>query len=260
MSVRLFGLVQGQPCSGETAFDEAGLALDPLQGVPDDLDQVGEAGDGEVGEHAALEHRPDPPHRIKVRRMVTPGRPRSWAGAASSTGRTRLRRRSSRRGPPPCSYPRPRLLLPHRDRAVIAIDRSARAQLTGPAAPLPQVPAPRDGGITTDGTRCSNLLAASSRTSSGACGPRRSARHLAHAACTLHTAGKQDRSPSGYHQLRIFIYERRAMRVCETYGSARSTCPPWCLSRPGITSCQLAAVNVGCLEPRTPTGKAHRSS
>jgi hypothetical protein len=32
-----------------------------LQTVPDDLDQVGEAGNGEVGEHAALEHRPDAP-------------------------------------------------------------------------------------------------------------------------------------------------------------------------------------------------------
>ena len=32
-----------------------------FQAVPDDLDQVVEAGGGEVREHAALEHRPDPP-------------------------------------------------------------------------------------------------------------------------------------------------------------------------------------------------------
>ena len=30
-----------------------------VQAVPDDLDQVAEAGGGEVSEHAALEHRPD---------------------------------------------------------------------------------------------------------------------------------------------------------------------------------------------------------
>jgi hypothetical protein len=52
----VFGLVQGQPCSGEAAFDETGPVLDLLQAVLDDLDQVGEAGDGEVGQHAALEH------------------------------------------------------------------------------------------------------------------------------------------------------------------------------------------------------------
>jgi hypothetical protein len=60
MSIGLFNVVQGQPGSGEAAFDEAGLVLDLLQAVPDGLDQVGEAGGGEVGEHAALEHRPDP--------------------------------------------------------------------------------------------------------------------------------------------------------------------------------------------------------
>jgi hypothetical protein len=39
----VFNWFQGQPCSGEAAFDEAGLVLD-LLAVPDDLDQVGEAG------------------------------------------------------------------------------------------------------------------------------------------------------------------------------------------------------------------------
>ena len=58
--------LQAQPSSGEAAFDEAGLVLDFLQAVPDDLDQVGEAGDGEVGQGAALEHGPDPFHRVEV--------------------------------------------------------------------------------------------------------------------------------------------------------------------------------------------------
>ena len=40
--------------SGETAFDKAGPVLDLLQAMPDDLDQVAEAGDGEVG-HGPLE-------------------------------------------------------------------------------------------------------------------------------------------------------------------------------------------------------------
>jgi hypothetical protein len=55
MSVRCFTWFRGQACSGEAAFDEAGLVLDLLQAVPDDPDQVAEAGDGEVGQHAALE-------------------------------------------------------------------------------------------------------------------------------------------------------------------------------------------------------------
>ena len=58
MSVEAVGL-QGQPGSGQAALDEAGLILDLLQAVPDDLDQVGEPGNGEVGQHPALEHRPD---------------------------------------------------------------------------------------------------------------------------------------------------------------------------------------------------------
>jgi hypothetical protein len=63
----VFILVPGQSGSGEAAFDEAGLVLDLPQAVPDDLDQVGEAGDGEVGQHAALEHRPDSLDRVEVR-------------------------------------------------------------------------------------------------------------------------------------------------------------------------------------------------
>jgi hypothetical protein len=45
-------LVQGQPCSGEAAFDDAGLVLDLLQAVPDDMEQLAEAGDSKVGQHA----------------------------------------------------------------------------------------------------------------------------------------------------------------------------------------------------------------
>src|SRR5258708_2493128 len=58
--------LQGQPRSGEAPLDEAGLVLDLLQAVPDNLDQVGEAGDGEVGQDAALEHGPDPFHGVEV--------------------------------------------------------------------------------------------------------------------------------------------------------------------------------------------------
>ena len=82
MSVGCFTWFQGQPCSGEAALDEAGLILDLLQAVPDDLDQVGEAGNGEVGQHAALEHRPDPLHRIQVRGISgQPEHPQPGLGA-----------------------------------------------------------------------------------------------------------------------------------------------------------------------------------
>jgi hypothetical protein len=49
-----FTWLHGQPGSGEAALDEAGPVLDLLQAVPDDLGQVAEAGDGGVGQHAAL--------------------------------------------------------------------------------------------------------------------------------------------------------------------------------------------------------------
>ena len=51
-----FTWFQGQPGSGEAPLDEAGPVLDLLQAVPDDLDEVAEAGDGEVGQHTAFEH------------------------------------------------------------------------------------------------------------------------------------------------------------------------------------------------------------
>jgi hypothetical protein len=39
-----FAWFQGQACSGEAALDEGRPVLDLLQAVPDDLDQVAEAG------------------------------------------------------------------------------------------------------------------------------------------------------------------------------------------------------------------------
>ena len=51
-----FAWFQGQACSGEAALDEGRPVLDLLQAVPDDLDQVAEAGDGEIGQHAAFKH------------------------------------------------------------------------------------------------------------------------------------------------------------------------------------------------------------
>ena len=74
-----------------------------------------------------------PPPRTRMTGVI-PRRPQVRTAAASSTGRTRLRRRSSRRGPPPSFYPRPGLLLPHLDRAVVALDGPPRAQLASPAA------------------------------------------------------------------------------------------------------------------------------
>jgi len=55
--------------------------------------------------------------------------------------------------------------------------------------------------ITAVGTRCSNLLALPAGPAPGVFGPRRSARRLAHTACTLHTAGSRTRHPNGHHQL-----------------------------------------------------------
>jgi hypothetical protein len=71
--------------------------------------------------------------------------PRSWTAAASATGRTRPRRRSSRPGPPPSFYPGPGLLLPHLDGAVVPLDGPARPHLARPAAAAQQVPDPGDG-------------------------------------------------------------------------------------------------------------------
>jgi hypothetical protein len=53
--------------------------------VPDDRDQVGEAGEGEVGRDAALEHRPDLFSRFATVR-------------GSLSGRVRARRLSAGRG------------------------------------------------------------------------------------------------------------------------------------------------------------------
>ena len=86
--------VQGQPGSGEAPLDEAGLGLDLPREVPDDLDQVAEASDGEVGQHAALEHRPDPFQRVEIRgvggRLVHP-QPGLGARGGSRLGGSRWR-------------------------------------------------------------------------------------------------------------------------------------------------------------------------
>ena len=81
----VFGWFQAEPGSGEAAVDKTGLVLDFLQAVPDDLDQVGEAGDGEVGQDAALEHGPDPLSRFATVH-------------GSLDSRVRARRLSARRG------------------------------------------------------------------------------------------------------------------------------------------------------------------
>jgi len=81
--------VEGQPGSGEASLDEAGLVLDLLQAVPDDLDQVAEAGDGEVGQDAALEHRPDPFDGVEVRgvgRQPEHAQPGLGAGEGAQLG------------------------------------------------------------------------------------------------------------------------------------------------------------------------------
>ena len=87
-----------------------GLVLDFLQAVPDDLDQVGEAGDGEVGQDAALEHGPDPLSRFVIvhgsldgrvqARRLSAGRGCSgwWSGPAGCGHAAREAGRRGRRG------------------------------------------------------------------------------------------------------------------------------------------------------------------
>ena len=87
-----------------------GLVLDFLQAVPDDLEQVGEAGDGEVGQGAALEHGPDPFSRFVIvhgsldRRLLahrlSAGRGCSgwWSGPGSCGHAAREVDRRGRRG------------------------------------------------------------------------------------------------------------------------------------------------------------------
>jgi XTP/dITP diphosphohydrolase len=55
---------QNQACSGEAAFEEAGLVLD-LLALPDGLDQVGEAGGGETSQHARLSTDQIPPTGLR---------------------------------------------------------------------------------------------------------------------------------------------------------------------------------------------------
>ena len=67
--------------------------------MPDDLDQVAEASDGEVGQHTALEYRPDPLQRVEIRgaggRLVHP-QP-GWALAAGRDWRESVAGRCDRR-------------------------------------------------------------------------------------------------------------------------------------------------------------------
>ena len=66
--------------------------------MPDDLDQVAEASDGEVGQHTALEYRPDPLQRVEIRgaggRLVHPqpgwalAAGRDWAGVGGGALRS----------------------------------------------------------------------------------------------------------------------------------------------------------------------------
>ena len=67
-----------------------------------------------------------PPPRTRMRGVI-PRRAQVLDAAASATGRTRLRRRSSRREPPPSFYLAPGLGLPHLDSAVVALDGAAHA-------------------------------------------------------------------------------------------------------------------------------------
>jgi hypothetical protein len=99
---------------------------------------------GPVAASPATEMCPLPPLRTRMTGVI-PRRPQicdrggliDWPHSSSKTIQPPR--------PPRCFYPRPGLLLPHLDRAVVALDRPPRADLAGPAAPLQQVPDPRDG-------------------------------------------------------------------------------------------------------------------
>ena len=168
-----------------------------------------------------------PPPRTRMTGVIRAA-PRSATAAASSTGRIRLRRRSSRRGPPPSFYLRPGLLLPHLDRAIIALDGPPRGQLPpfqpaprrlpagrrpGRAAGLPgPPPSPHrpltDPQLRGDHRRRQPLLESRHRfqpnqlPASAALGGQSAALCIPHA--PLHTAASRTRQPSGHHQLKIF--------------------------------------------------------
>jgi len=76
----------------------------------------------------------------------------------------------------------------------------ARGQPGQPGLPPPPhrpLADPQLGGDHRGRHRCWNVLAASSRACSRHLRPRWSARHLAHTACTLHTATGSTRQPPG---------------------------------------------------------------
>ena len=71
------------PGSGEASVDEAGPVLDFVQAVLDDLQQMSESGEGDVGQRSALEGRPGPFDPIEVgsvRRQLEHLQPRLRAG------------------------------------------------------------------------------------------------------------------------------------------------------------------------------------
>ena len=137
---------------------------------------------------------PDP--RDGVLHLIRPPGP---ARGAASTAGLPTRRPAAR---PPAPHPAPpaaaqpagaaqpargRPARPGRQPAACGDRRTDRSLTRSSAA------------IAADGTRCSNLRAASSRTCSRRLGPRRSGRRLAHTACALHTATSRTVSPSGHH-------------------------------------------------------------
>ena len=66
MSVGCFTWFQCPALFRRGSLRWARLILDLLQAVPDDLDQVAEAGNGEVRQHAALERGPDALSRFAI--------------------------------------------------------------------------------------------------------------------------------------------------------------------------------------------------
>ena len=106
------------------AGDEPGAVAGPVAGQPGHRDRPGAAGAD-----------PGDPGDPTLDQVLERG--------GLSDGRSRHRRRSSRRRQPR-SFDAARSPLPHLDGAVVALGGTAGAQLAGPAAPPQQVPGPGD--------------------------------------------------------------------------------------------------------------------
>ena len=76
--------------------------------------------------------------RSPSRRGYGRGGPRCVPSAASGPGRTRLRSRARRPGPPPCFYDRPGVLPPPGDLLLVPLRRPPGRDLHGPADPVQQ--------------------------------------------------------------------------------------------------------------------------